>query len=64
MLVDDVSQQLVGASIIGPDADEAIHAIAAVMNARVPFTALKHSVFAHPTVSELIPTTLGELKPL
>lgn len=64
VLVDQDSQLLLGATVLGVDADEAMHAIAGVMNARAPFTALKHAVFAHPTVSELIPSTLGELEPL
>lgn len=64
VLVDETSKLIIGASIIGTDADEALHAIAAVMNARQPYTTLAKSVFAHPTVSELIPTTLQSLKPL
>jgi hypothetical protein len=34
------------------------------MNARVPYTVLKGAVPIHPTVSELIPTLLGEMKPV
>ena len=29
-----------------------------------PYTTLQHTVHIHPTVAELIPTLLGELKPL
>ena len=34
------------------------------MNAKAPYTVLQRSVHIHPTVAELIPTLLGELKPL
>jgi hypothetical protein len=34
------------------------------MYAGVPYTVLERAVHAHPTVSELIPTVLGTLKPL
>jgi uncharacterized membrane protein YecN with MAPEG domain len=34
------------------------------MYADAPYTVLKRAVQIHPTVSELIPTVLGELAPL
>jgi hypothetical protein len=34
------------------------------MYARAPYTVMKNAVHIHPTVTELIPTLLGELKPL
>ena len=34
------------------------------MNARIPYTVLQRAVPIHPTVSELLPTLLGELQPL
>jgi hypothetical protein len=34
------------------------------MNADVPYDVLKWAVPIHPTVSELIPTILGDLKPV
>jgi pyruvate/2-oxoglutarate dehydrogenase complex dihydrolipoamide dehydrogenase (E3) component len=43
--------------------DEAIHSIIDIMAARVPYTTLQNTVHIHPTVSELIPTVLGELGP-
>ena len=42
----------------------AIHCIIDVMNAGQPYTAIRRAVHIHPTVAELIPTLLGELKPL
>jgi len=34
------------------------------MNARVPYDVLQRAIHIHPTVSKLIPTVLGELKPV
>lgn len=61
VLVDDDSQQILGAAILGVGGDEAVHAILDTMAAGAPFTTLKHAVHIHPTVAELIPTLLGEL---
>lgn len=48
----------------GTGGDEAIHGILDIMNAGVPYEVLERAVPIHPTVSELIPTMLGELRPL
>ncbi|HWZ71677.1 MAG TPA: FAD-containing oxidoreductase [Casimicrobiaceae bacterium] len=64
VLVDAESHKILGASLLGIEADEAIHCIIDVMNAGVPYTAIRRAVHIHPTVSELIPTLLGELQPL
>jgi pyruvate/2-oxoglutarate dehydrogenase complex dihydrolipoamide dehydrogenase (E3) component len=44
--------------------DEAIHGILDMMNAGATYPVLQWAVPIHPTVSELIPTVLGGLKPL
>lgn len=64
ILVDAESKQIMGATIFGTGADEAIHCILTAMYARQPASLLTHSMHIHPTVAELIPTALGELKPL
>jgi len=64
ILVDADSRQILGATILGIEGDEAIHAIVDTMYADVPYTVLERAVHAHPTVSELIPTVLGALQPL
>ena len=64
VLVDGDTQKVVGAALLGIEADEAIHCIVDVMTAGAPYTAITHAVHIHPTVSELIPTVLGELKAL
>ena len=64
ILVDAETKQILGAAILGTEGDEAIHCILDVMYAKVPYTVLQRSVNIHPTVSELIPTVLGDLEPL
>ena len=62
--VDADSKEILGAAILGVGGDEAIHCILDVMYAKAPYTALRRAVNIHPTVAELIPTVLDELKPL
>jgi pyruvate/2-oxoglutarate dehydrogenase complex dihydrolipoamide dehydrogenase (E3) component len=64
VLVDAQTKKIVGAALLGIEADEAIHCIIDVMNAGAPYTAIRRAVHIHPTVAELIPTLLGELAPL
>jgi len=64
VLVDADSKEILGAAILGTGGDEVIHCILDVMYARAPYTVIEHAVHIHPTVSELIPTMLGEMKPL
>jgi pyruvate/2-oxoglutarate dehydrogenase complex dihydrolipoamide dehydrogenase (E3) component len=63
-VADAETHQILGAAILGTGGDEAIHGILDAMNARTPFTALQRAVPIHPTVSELIPTLLGDMKPV
>ena len=63
ILVDAQSQEILGGAILGVGGDEAIHGILDVMSAKKPFTTLRDTMHIHPTVSELIPTMLGELSP-
>jgi pyruvate/2-oxoglutarate dehydrogenase complex dihydrolipoamide dehydrogenase (E3) component len=58
------SRQILGAAILGVGGDEAIHSILDVMYAKAPYTLIQRAMHIHPTVSELIPTMLGELRPL
>jgi pyruvate/2-oxoglutarate dehydrogenase complex dihydrolipoamide dehydrogenase (E3) component len=64
VLVDAQTKQILGASILGTGGDEAIHCIIDTMYARAPYTNIQRAVHIHPTVSELIPTVFGDLKPL
>ena len=64
ILVDARSRSILGAAVLGVGGDEIIHSILDVMYAKAPFTVIQRAVHIHPTVSELIPTMLGELKSL
>ena len=41
-----------------------VHAVTDLMYAGAPYTVIQRAMNIHPTVSELIPTMLGDLKPL
>ncbi|MBN9661012.1 MAG: FAD-containing oxidoreductase [Acidobacteria bacterium] len=62
--VDAETKMILGAAILGVEGDEAIHCILDVMYAKAPYTVLQRAMHIHPTVSELIPTILGKLRPL
>lgn len=64
VLVDAQTRKILGAALLGIEADEVIHAILDVMYADAPYTVIQRAMHIHPTVSELIPTLLGDLKPL
>jgi pyruvate/2-oxoglutarate dehydrogenase complex dihydrolipoamide dehydrogenase (E3) component len=64
ILVDRKTKQVLGASILGTGGDEVVHCILDLMYAKAPYSVMQRAVHIHPTVSELIPTMLGELKPL
>jgi len=63
IVVDVDTQAILGAAILGVGGDEAVHGVIDTMSARAPYTTLQRTMHIHPTVSELIPTILGELKP-
>jgi len=56
--------EILGAALLGLNADEVVHCLLDVMYAHAPYTLVRRAVHIHPTVSELIPTMLGELKSL
>ena len=64
ILVDAKSKEILGAAILGVGGDEAIHSILDIMYTQSPYTVIQQAMHIHPTVSELIPTVLGDLKPL
>jgi pyruvate/2-oxoglutarate dehydrogenase complex dihydrolipoamide dehydrogenase (E3) component len=64
ILVDRESREILGAAVLGTGGDEAIHCVLDVMYAKAPYDVLQRAVHIHPTVSELIPTMLGELQPV
>jgi pyruvate/2-oxoglutarate dehydrogenase complex dihydrolipoamide dehydrogenase (E3) component len=63
VVADAETKKILGAAILGTGGDEAIHGILDMMNAGASYETLQWAVPIHPTVSELIPTVLGEMKP-
>jgi pyruvate/2-oxoglutarate dehydrogenase complex dihydrolipoamide dehydrogenase (E3) component len=63
VIVDAVTEEILGASILGTGGDEAIQSILDVMYAKRPYTTITRAMHIHPTVSELIPTVFGDLSP-
>jgi pyruvate/2-oxoglutarate dehydrogenase complex dihydrolipoamide dehydrogenase (E3) component len=63
VVADADTRKILGAAILGTGGDEAIHGVVDIMNADVPLDALRWAVPIHPTVSELLPTLLVDLKP-
>jgi pyruvate/2-oxoglutarate dehydrogenase complex dihydrolipoamide dehydrogenase (E3) component len=62
IVVDAGTRRILGAALLGIEGDEAIHGIIDVMSAGLPCDALMRAVPVHPTVSELIPTVLGDMQ--
>ena len=64
VLVDAETKEILGASFLGTSGDEAIHCVLDTMYAKAPYTVMQRAVHIHPTVSEFIPTMVGDLVPL
>jgi pyruvate/2-oxoglutarate dehydrogenase complex dihydrolipoamide dehydrogenase (E3) component len=64
VLVDAETKKILGATILGIGGDEIVHSLLDVMYADAPYTVIQRAMHIHPTVTELIPTMLGNLKPL
>jgi pyruvate/2-oxoglutarate dehydrogenase complex dihydrolipoamide dehydrogenase (E3) component len=64
VLADADSKELLGAAILGLNGDEIVHSLLDVMYAKKPYTTVQRAVHIHPTVTELVPTLLGNLKPM
>jgi pyruvate/2-oxoglutarate dehydrogenase complex dihydrolipoamide dehydrogenase (E3) component len=63
IVVDADTKAILGAAILGVGGDEVIHSILDVMYAKAPYTVIQRAMHIHPTVSELVPTMLGDLQP-
>jgi pyruvate/2-oxoglutarate dehydrogenase complex dihydrolipoamide dehydrogenase (E3) component len=64
ILVDKETKLILGASLLGVGGDEVIHTILDLMYAKAPYTIMQKAMHIHPTVAELLPTMLNDLKPL
>lgn len=64
VVVDAETEEILGVAILGVGGDEVVHPVLDIMTAKLPYTAISRTMHIHPTVSELVPTMLQELKPL
>jgi pyruvate/2-oxoglutarate dehydrogenase complex dihydrolipoamide dehydrogenase (E3) component len=64
VLVDAQSERILGATLLCIEADEIVHSLLDAMYAGASYKLIQRAVHIHPTVSELIPTLLGTLRPL
>ena len=64
VLVDAESERILGAALLCIEGDEIVHSLLDVMAADASYKVVRDAVHIHPTVSELIPTLLGNLVPL
>jgi len=64
ILVDADSKEFLGAAVFGTGGDEIISVIATFMYSRQPYTVFRQAVLPHPTVAEMLPFVLDDLKPL
>jgi pyruvate/2-oxoglutarate dehydrogenase complex dihydrolipoamide dehydrogenase (E3) component len=64
VLVDADSKELLGAAVLGLSGDEVVHSLLDVMYAKRSYKTIQRAMHIHPTVSELVPTLLGNLKAL
>lgn len=64
VIVDADSHAILGAAILGVGGDEVVHGLLDGMYAKAPYATIQRAVHIHPTVSELVPTMIGEMQPL
>jgi pyruvate/2-oxoglutarate dehydrogenase complex dihydrolipoamide dehydrogenase (E3) component len=62
--VEESSKRILGAALLGTGCDEAVHSLIDAVYAKTPIADFQRRVRIHPTVSELLPTVLEDLKPL
>lgn len=64
ILIDEESECILGAALLGISCDEVVHLIIDTMAAGAPYTTIRDAMHIHPTVAELIPTMLHNPEPL
>ena len=64
ILVDADTEEVLGATILGLQADDVVQVVSTAMQAGVRYPALRDALPIHPTVAEYIPSVLGSLQPL
>ncbi len=64
ILVDADTEEFLGATILGIGGDEIVNMFTPFMYTKQPYKLFRKAVLAHPTVAELMPWILDDLKPL
>jgi pyruvate/2-oxoglutarate dehydrogenase complex dihydrolipoamide dehydrogenase (E3) component len=64
ILVEASGGRILGASLLGTGADEAVHSLIDVVHAKTPVKEFQRRMRIHPTVSELLPTVMEDLRPV
>jgi pyruvate/2-oxoglutarate dehydrogenase complex dihydrolipoamide dehydrogenase (E3) component len=64
LLVDGESERILGAAMLGIEADEIVQAILGLMYAGQSYRLIERAMYIHPTVSEYLPTLVGNLQPV
>jgi pyruvate/2-oxoglutarate dehydrogenase complex dihydrolipoamide dehydrogenase (E3) component len=64
VFVDAHTHRILGAALLGIEADEVVQLLLLAMAADVPYTRIQQTMWIHPTVTELLPTLFDALKPL
>ena len=64
ILVDADSEQILGATILGLQADDVVQVISFAMQAGVSYPTVRDTMPIHPTVAEFLPSILSSLQPL
>ena len=64
VLVDAQTERVLGASLLCIEGDEIVHSLLGLMAGGTSYRTMQRTVHIHPTVTELLPTLFGTLKPL
>ena len=64
ILVDAESERILGAAMLGIEGDEVAQSILGLMQAGASYKVIERAMYVHPTVSEYLPTLVGDLRPL
>jgi pyruvate/2-oxoglutarate dehydrogenase complex dihydrolipoamide dehydrogenase (E3) component len=61
-VVDAKSEQILGAAVLGLEGGEIMSMLEIAMMGKLPYTALRDGVFAHPTLAESLNNLFGTLE--
>ncbi len=64
ILVDADTEEILGATILGMQADDVVQIVGLAVQAGLSYPILRDALPIHPTIAEFLPSILGSLKPL